>query len=338
METNDYKCEICFNVFKSKSNLYNHKRTAKYCLKMQNKENDKYQCEYCDKKFTTKYSLELHCMSCNARKELENKENDNNHKKQLRDQENKHNKQLKEMENNYKQQLKEQENKHKQHLKEWLREMENKHKQQLKEQEEKYETKIKDLQNQIKELATLAISKPTNIHNGNTQQINQIINNLTPITEQHLKEQAEFLTLDHIKNGVNGYVQYALEYPLKDKIICTDYSRRKIKYKDEKGDVTSDPEMATLSQKLFKAIDEKNTILINEYIKELQIKYNLVMTDPNNEMNDDESKEFDIKLNTLLEELFKVKGQRKDVYDISNGSKNETYYEFIKNICAKTIK
>ena len=301
METNDYNCDICFTVFKSKSSLYNHKRTAKYCLKMQNKENDKYQCEYCDKKFTTKYSLELHCMNCNARKELENKENYNNHKRQLKEQE-------------------------------------NKHKQQLKEMEEKYEIKIKDLQNQIKELATLAISKPTNIHNGNTQQINQIVNNLTPITEQHLKEQAEFLTLDHIKNGVNGYVQYALEYPLKDKIICTDYSRRKIKYKDEKGDVTSDPEMAILSQKLFKAIDEKNTTLINEYIKELQIKYNLVMTDPNNEMNDEESKEFDMKLNTLLEELFKVKGQRKDVYDISNGSKNETYYEFIKNICAKTIK
>lgn len=326
MENVDFKCEICFNIFKNNSILSNHKRTAKYCLKMQNKENDKYNCEYCDKKFTTKYSLELHCINCNIRKELENKENNSSHKKQLKEQKEKYELLLKEQKDKYELLLKDQENKY-----ELL----------LKEQENKYEIKIKDLQNQIRDLASLAISKPTHIHNKHTQQhtqnINQIINNLTPITEQHLEEQAKFLTLDHIKNGVNGYVQYALEYPLKDKIICTDYSRRKVKYKDEKGKITDDPEMVTLSQKLFKAIDEKNSFLINKYIKELQIKYNLVITDPNNDMNDEESKQFDTKLNTLLEELFKVKGQRKDIYNISNGDKNETYYEFIKNICAKTI-
>jgi hypothetical protein len=48
-----------------------------------------------------------------------------------------------------------------------------------------------------------------------------------------------------------------LEYPLKDKIVCTDFSRRKLKYKDENGNLIEDPEMIKLSQKLFKAIEEK---------------------------------------------------------------------------------
>ncbi len=71
MENTDYKCEICFTVFKTKSSLSNHKRTAKYCLKIQNKENDKYNCKYCNKKFTTKYSLELHCINCSVKKARE---------------------------------------------------------------------------------------------------------------------------------------------------------------------------------------------------------------------------------------------------------------------------
>ena len=48
-----------------------------------------------------------------------------------------------------------------------------------------------------------------------------------------------------------------MEYPLKDKIVCTDFSRRKLKYKDENGNLIEDPEMIKLSQKLFKAIEEK---------------------------------------------------------------------------------
>jgi hypothetical protein len=133
---------------------------------------------------------------------------------------------------------------------------------------------IKDLQSQNETMAITAINRPTT--QNNNQRINQIINNMTPITEDHLKEQAEFLTIDHIKDGIPGYVKYALEYPLKDKIVCTDYSRRKIKYKDEDGVLIDDPEMIKLTQKLFKAIEEKNDILIQEYSKEIQQKYNIL--------------------------------------------------------------
>jgi hypothetical protein len=206
----------------------------------------------------------------------------------------------------------------------------------LKNQEEKYERQIKELQSQIERLATVAINKPTNVQNNN-QRVNQIINNLSPITEQHLKDQAEFLTIDHIKDGVNGYVKYALEYPLKDKIVCTDFSRRKLKYKDENGNLIEDPEMIKLSQKLFKAIEEKNSTLINEYIIELHDKYKVMVMEPNNEMDEGESEEFSIKFNSITDELFKVKNQRKEINEIANGKKTDILHDFIKDVCSKTV-
>ena len=206
---------------------------------------------------------------------------------------------------------------------------------------EEKNNQIKDLQAQIEKMATTAINRPTtqNNQNNNNQRINQIINNLTPITEDHLKEQAEFLTIDHIKDGIPGYVKYALEYPLKDKIICTDYSRRKIKYKDEDGVLIDDPEMIKLTQKLFKAIEEKNDILIQEYSKEIQQKYNILMIEtPNNEMNDSDTEMLEAKFNVLTKEFFNAKDRTREIKEIAKGNKNETYYEFVKDICSKTIK
>ena len=195
---------------------------------------------------------------------------------------------------------------------------------------------IKDLQNQLANIALCASTKPTYI-NHNNQRINNIINNLIPITDEHLKQQAEFLTIDHIKNGIDGYVQYALDFPLKDRIICTDFSRRKIKYKDSEGNLVDDPEMSKVTQKLFRAIEEKNSILVDEYIKELQEKYNILIRNPNNDMNDEEIKDFDSTGNIILTETFKVNAQKREIKEVANGQKPEIYYEFIKDVCSKTV-
>ena len=196
---------------------------------------------------------------------------------------------------------------------------------------------IKDLQNQLANIALCASTKPTYINHNNNQRINNIINNLIPITDEHLKQQAEFLTIDHIKNGIDGYVQYALDFPLKDRIICTDFSRRKIKYKDSEGNLVDDPEMSKVTQKLFRAIEEKNSILVDEYIKELQEKYNILIRNPNNHMNDEEIKDFDSTGNIILTETFKVNAQKREIKEVANGQKPEIYYEFIKDVCSKTV-
>ena len=57
---------------------------------------------------------------------------------------------------------------------------------------------INDLQNKMENIAIKAVSKPTYINNNNNSK-NQIINNLVPITENHFREQVEYLTIDHIK-------------------------------------------------------------------------------------------------------------------------------------------
>ena len=47
-------CEFCEKSFSSKSNLYNHQKTAKYCLdKQKNSIIKEYKC-CCEKIFTTK--------------------------------------------------------------------------------------------------------------------------------------------------------------------------------------------------------------------------------------------------------------------------------------------
>jgi uncharacterized protein (DUF1697 family) len=95
--------------------------------------------------------------------------------------------------------------------------------------------------------------------------------------------------------------------------------------------------MSKVTQKLFKAIEEKNSILVDAYIKELQDKYNILIRNPNNDMNDEEVKEFDTTGNIILEEAFKANAQKREIKEVANGQKPEIYYEFVKDVCSKTV-
>ena len=57
----------------------------------------------------------------------------------------------------------------------------------------------------------------------------------------------------------------------------------------------------------------------------------------NDKMNDDEMKEFCDKGNIILTETFKVNSQKREIKEVANGQKPEIYYEFIKDICSKTV-
>ena len=313
------ECQYCKNIFSNKINLNAHQKNAKYCLKLRNEENKiMYKCQHCEKMFSNSSNLTRHTKICQeeSKKEIRNLE--------------KRIKELEEENIRYKMMV-EQKDKI------------------IEEQKEQ----INDLQNKMENIAIKAVSKPTYINNNNNSK-NQIINNLVPITENHFREQVEYLTIDHIKNGVEGYVQYALEYPLKDRVICTDFARRKIKYKDQEGNIIDDPEMAKLSQKFFQAIEEKNAILADEYLKELQNKYGCHLmnstieeidenerNERNYETENEEKEKTEHKFttigNTLLEELFKVNVQKREIKEAANGSKPEIYHEFVKNVCSKVV-
>jgi hypothetical protein len=90
------------------------------------------------------------------------------------------------------------------------------------------------------------------------------------ITEEWLIENAKFLTIEHILRGPEGYADYALSYPLNDRLIEEDYlNPRFIKYKDRKGDIITDYGGKMLTKMLLDSVRERTHELIesNENVR-----------------------------------------------------------------------
>ncbi len=70
-----YICEFCNNSYTSVSSLNYHKKSTKFCIEIQKKNNilpieniNDFSCEFCEKKFVTKSSFGIHLMSCDVKK------------------------------------------------------------------------------------------------------------------------------------------------------------------------------------------------------------------------------------------------------------------------------
>jgi hypothetical protein len=172
---------------------------------------------------------------------------------------------------------------------------------------------IKELQNKLENIAIKAVSRPT-INTTKNTQINNYIEKLECVTDEHLRDQAQYLTIGHIKQGAEGYADFALEKPLKNRIICVDYARRKVKFKDVNGNINTDPEMSTLATKFFQSIKDQNKNLIFEYGNELKDK-------------------FGEELDTIVQML----EYKTNVDNSADGTKSDFFHEFVKSICGKTI-
>ena len=190
-----------------------------------------------------------------------------------------------------------------------IRELTQSHKEEILELTEKYEARISVLQDKLENIALKSSLKPTVSHNT-------FVNNMTPITDDHIRQNAGNLTIDHVKNGAIGYAQYALDYPLKENVVCVDYARRKVKYKDKDGNLVTDPEMLRLLPNLLTLLSPKSTELID--LARGQIK--------------NESKTMS------YEENLKLAIMKTLVNDASNGCCNEFHNEMVKYICGKTSK
>ena len=315
------ECQYCNQILKTSSSLKQHQLTAKYCLSKQNKEPIKeYYCNACNTGFTLKYSLQKHLQICKSntpeihqisqeldvvKKELElslirEKEKDkiiSDRDFLIADQKNI----IKELQTEYKKHM---------------------------------ETQNKDLQDRMQSMAEKAIDKPSTV-NQNT--INQIINNLLPITTEHLNNQAQYLTIDHVKNGAVGYAKYALEHPLKDRLVCTDTSRKKGKYKDSDGNIVSDPEMSSITKKLFLAIKDRNSELITEFANDLKIKLDSFGSN-NNEMTNEETVEITGMTDDLIDLVTSVFSQKRQSNEISDGLKPELFHQFVKEISSGSYR
>jgi seryl-tRNA synthetase len=179
----------------------------------------------------------------------------------------------------------------------------------IEKQQNKYEEQIKTLQDKLENIALQAVSRPTTT---NKTQINNFIQNMEPITKEKLVEYTPQLTLEHIQKGASGYAEYALEYPLKDRLICVDYSRRKIKFKNKEGDLIADPEMVKLAPMFFESIKDKSS----------QIVYS--QNDPNMD-------------SAMFEQVAKLFNMNSDVKNASDGVKSDFYHDFVKHVCSGSV-
>jgi hypothetical protein len=269
-------CEYCNTKFSSLSSLNYHKKTAKYCLSGRNISSREYTCMYCSKIFSSKRWHCIHITKCKESIIL------------------------------YKQKY-ERVDKDNEILRIQL--------EQLEERLTQKDEHIKDLESKLENIALKAVSRPINTTN-NQVNINNYMQKMDCVTDKYLIDQIPKLTIEHIKKGPQGYAEYALKYPLNNRILCVDYARRKVKYKDKDGNVITDPEMNNISSKLFQGIKDKNASLIMGYL---------------NSLDDDLDTEEKLKIMGVLSDYMIM------VNNGARGDKNELYHEFVKNVCSKTI-
>ena len=269
-----FECKYCNKKLSSQSSLNVHLKRAKYCINKRSEKNTNFQCNGCDKKYTSKQNLNIHMENCVMY-------------------------QIKLTKENYIKEINILNNK--------LEEKDI----QLEEQKNQYEIKIQQLQDKLENIAIKAVQRPTTT-NMNKTQINNFIQKMEPISSEHMLEQAQNLTLEHIQKGASGYAEYALEYPLKERIACVDYSRRKMKFKDKDGNLITDPEMVKLAPMFFNSIKEKSS----------EIVYS--QNDPNMD-------------SVMFEAVAKLFNMNADVKNGADGIKSEFYNDFIKHVCSGSV-
>ena len=93
------------------------------------------------------------------------------------------------------------------------------------------------------------------------------------ITEEWLLENAKFLTIEHILRGPEGYADYALSYPLNNRLIIDDDyydSEHKVaflKYKNFNGDIIVDVNGLLLGKMIVDSLnDQKKNLVIDHEI------------------------------------------------------------------------
>jgi hypothetical protein len=136
----------------------------------------------------------------------------------------------------------------------------------FKKENELLRDELKKSQDNYKELSLTAVKRPTSTKNV---QINNYIKNMAPLLQSDITDNVHNLTLEHHSKGPEGYAEYALEFPFKDKIVCVDTARNKIKYKNEEGDVVEDVGFRKMMIKLCTELKDRSFNLSQEHYEKL---------------------------------------------------------------------
>jgi len=274
-------CEFCSKEFVSNSSLNYHKKTAKYCLKLQGvieieiKKIDKFTCKFCDKEFTLKHHLSQHNFTCRK-------------------------KEIYETINNQKDELKKQFESEKEDLiKIFELELKNKEKIicDLKEQISELRGRLFTLRDDhevIKEIAKQPKTTTNTTTNNNTLNITSCIDfeNINKIKDVIEND----FNINYVLDGQKGVAKFVKEKLLKDDdgnpiYICTDPSRQIFRYKDNSGEIKKDVEAKKLTTYIVdggikkKTVDVSSDWYTNEKGKIDMDKFNITLTPQQNILN-----------------------------------------------------
>jgi hypothetical protein len=207
----NYSCEFCDKSFASAYNLKVHKKTAKFCLQLQNKDvEETYDCNFCNKSFNVKSAYTLHVTNCKEKK--------------VKTQEEK----MKELEERNKQLEKELKQKEKQ-----INEL-------------KTKLSLKDGVNKtLQKTNKVLLNKPSVVNNNTTNnnsqyniQFNELFEKINILNQGNVTERINELNTKEITDRYN-FGNFGNEFlsnlsnALKDLSFCTDISRKILVYKDE---------------------------------------------------------------------------------------------------------
>ena len=225
-------CEFCNHSFSSKGILISHQKSAKYCLKLQNKNNENFICNFCNKIFTSQYNLNEHFNTCKQKQheEMEIRLKDGFVKEieYLTEK-------LKEMETNYTRQLDEKNRYYHQKL-------------------EEKETTITKLETKLEKFENAVIANTRNpITTNNTIVLNTL--NLND-TEKFKSIIGEGLNKNVVCNGQRGLAKFVFDHILKGpdgKLMykCVDPSRHNFEFTNSDGIVEKDVRAIKLKRALI---------------------------------------------------------------------------------------
>ena len=235
------ECEFCKKNFSSKSNLFNHQKTAKFCLTLQGKENNDFICKDCDRTFTANKILVDHIQVCKERLRREKDSKETEYIKIVRKLE------LKIKENEY---LKEK----LQEKTEYITKLENK----LEKIETNLNSKLEKMEDVMSTIALESKAPKAITNTNNTTNITVTHNNVLNLSQEHVKKVlAEHLDYNVVYAGQAGLAKFVVDNMLTDqsgKIIykCVDPSRQMFEFVDENGMIVRDMKAEKLIQSLIK--------------------------------------------------------------------------------------
>ena len=242
------ECQFCSNVFSNKQNLNSHQKKARYCLKIQGVQiPKKYKCTGCIKDFEIFSNFERHKKICKNPNKIQE------YKDKIRE--------ISEELTNFRETVKV-----------------------LQKENEILQQDKKDLQERYDNLSITAVKRPVNNNTKNIQ-INNYIQKMEPLKMEDIQETVPMLTLDHHVKGAEGYAEYALEFPFKDKIVCVDVNRNKIKYKDGEGNVIEDMGFQKMMTKMCESLKDRSFNLCQEHYEKLSEQFTEKELDEYNCMN-----------------------------------------------------